>query len=399
MRAAADAVRRGMTSLRAWTALTGALLLAAACGGGGGAAQQSTTAPRAAAGSQLDLAGPCPSTVVVQMNWYPQAEHAGLYRLLDAGFSVDAAQKRVSGELVASGKDTGVRLEVRSGGPAIGFQQVSAQMYLDPAITLGVVATDEAIQNAKDHPTLQVMAPMDLNPQVILWSPEKHPDWKTIADVGRSNATVLYFGGATYMEYLVGAGILHRSQVDGSYDGTPSRFVASGGTVAQQGYATNEPYLYSHELAAWDRPIAFQLVHDTGYPIYPDAFAIRSADQSKLAHCLQRLVPILQQSTVDYARDPGPTNAAIVRMVKDEDAAQDYTKARADYAAAEMKRLAVIGNGSNRTLGDFDMARVQQVIDVVGPIFARAGKPIPSGLRRQDVATNGFIDPNIGLPG
>jgi hypothetical protein len=272
-------------------------------------------------------------------------------------------------------------------------------MYLDPAITLGTVATDESIQNAKDHPTLQVMAPMDLNPQVVLWSPQKHPDWKTIADVGRSNATVLYFGGATYMEYLVGAGILHRSQVDGSYDGTPSRFVASAGTVAQQGYATNEPYLYSHELPAWNRPISFQLVHDTGYPIYPDAFAIRSADQAKLARCLQRLVPILQQSTVDYARDPGPTNTAIVKMVSDENAAQDYTKARADYAAGEMKKLGVIGNGTNRTLGDFDMTRVQRVIDIVGPIFARGGKPVPSGLRAQDVATDAFINPNIGLPG
>jgi hypothetical protein len=371
--------------------------LAVACGGGGSTSQTPTVLPRAAAGSKLDLQNVCPATVVVQMNWFPQAEHAGLYRLLGASPSVDAGQKRVSAELVASGRDTGVKLEVRSGGPAIGFQQVSAQLYLDPAITLGVVATDEAIQNSKDHPTVQVMAPMDLNPQVVLWSPDKHPDWKSIADIGRSNATVLFFGGATYMEYLVGAGILRRSQVDGSYDGTPSRFVASGGTVAQQGYATNEPYLYSHELPAWNKPIKFQLVHDTGYPIYPDAFAVRSADRNRLAPCLQKLVPILQQSTVDYARDPGPTNRAIVGMVRDLNAAQDYTLARANYAADEMKRLAVVSNGTNRTIGDFDMARTQKVIDIAGPIFARAGKPIASGLRPQDVATNDFIDPGVGL--
>jgi hypothetical protein len=353
--------------------------------------------PRAAPGSSLDPQPVCPATVVVQMNWYPQAEHAGLYRLLGASPTVDAALKRVSGELVAAGRDTGVRLEVRAGGPAIGFQQVSAQMYLDPAITLGVVATDEAVQNSKDHPTLQVMAPMDVNPQVILWSPDRHPDWRTIADIGRSNATVLYFGGATYMEYLVGAGTLHRAQVDGSYDGTPSRFVASNGTVAQQGYATNEPYLYSHELPAWNRPVKFQLVHDTGYPIYPDAFAIRAGDHARLAPCLQRLVPILQRSTVDYMRAAGPTNAAIVGMVRDLHAAQDYTLARANYATDEMRRLAIVSNGTNRTLGDFDLSRVQRVIDIVGPIFARAGHPIASGLRPQDVATNEFIDSTIGL--
>jgi hypothetical protein len=379
-------------------AIAAAALLIGACGGGGTTGGPASSAPRAAAGSKLDLEGACPATVVVQMNWFPQAEHAGLYRLLGTGYSVDAGQKRVSAELVASGEDTGVRLEVRSGGPAIGFQQVSAQMYLDPAITLGVVASDEAIQSSRDHPTLQVMAPMDVNPQVILWSPQKHPDWRTIADIGRSTATVLYFGGATYMEYLVGAGLLHRAQVDGSYDGTPSRFVAAGGAAAQQGYATNEPYLYSHELPAWNRPIKFQLVHDTGYPAYPDAFAIRPGDRTRLAACLQKLVPILQRSTVDYVRDPRPANTAIVDMVRKLNAAQDYTLARANYAADEMKKLGITGNGSNRTLGDFDMARILRVVDVAGPIFARAGKPIAAGLRPQDIATNEFIDPTIGVP-
>ena len=55
--------------------------------------------------------------------------------------------------LVAGGTDTGVELEIRSGGPAIGFQQVSAQMYADKTITLGLVSTDEAIQNSAQQPT------------------------------------------------------------------------------------------------------------------------------------------------------------------------------------------------------------------------------------------------------
>src|SRR5205085_7982592 len=142
-------------------------------------------------------------------------------------------QKRVSAELVASGRDTGVRLEVRAGGPGTDLPQVSAQMYADRSITMGAVATDEAVQGSRDRPTLQVMAPMDVSPLVLLWSPQKHPDWNTIADVGRSGATVLSSTGATFVDYLVGAGVLRRAQVDGSYDGTPARFVASGGAIAQ----------------------------------------------------------------------------------------------------------------------------------------------------------------------
>ena len=49
-------------------------------------------------------------------------------------------------------------MEIRTGGPAIGFQQVSAQMYADKTITLGQVSTDEAIQNSAKQPTLAVVS-------------------------------------------------------------------------------------------------------------------------------------------------------------------------------------------------------------------------------------------------
>ena len=50
----------------------------------------------------------------------------------------------MTGPLVAHGVDTGVRIEIRAGGPAIGSQQVSAQMYADRSITLGMIPLDEA---------------------------------------------------------------------------------------------------------------------------------------------------------------------------------------------------------------------------------------------------------------
>ena len=49
------------------------------------------------------------------------------------------------GPLFAGDEWTGVDVEIRSGGPAIGFQGVPAQMYTDKDILLGWVNTDEAI--------------------------------------------------------------------------------------------------------------------------------------------------------------------------------------------------------------------------------------------------------------
>ena len=182
----------------------------------------------------VDLSDVCAEKIVVQTDWNPEAEHGHLYELLGPEPTIDAGAKSVSGPLFASGEYTGVDIEVRAGGPAIGFQQVTAQMYQDPDIMLGYVDADQAVQNSLNNPTIGVFAPLDINPQMIMWDPETYPDVETVADLKDENTRVLYFEGNAYMDYLLGEGVLDPAQVDGSYDGSPSNFVASGGAVAQQ---------------------------------------------------------------------------------------------------------------------------------------------------------------------
>src|SRR5690348_17226467 len=89
------------------------LLLAVACGGGSGGTHAAPPPPRAASGSPLDLQSVCPATISVQAAATPRVEQGALYRLLGADASVETGERRVTGELVASGRDTGVRLEIR----------------------------------------------------------------------------------------------------------------------------------------------------------------------------------------------------------------------------------------------------------------------------------------------
>jgi hypothetical protein len=371
-------------------------LAAAACSSDNGASGGGT-APAPATGERLSLKGACPDTVVLQTDWVPEAEHGAVYQLLGPGAKIDAGKKRITAPLVASGKDTGVKLEVRAGGPAIGFQQVSAQMYLDQSIHLGYVFTDEAAQNSAKQPTIAVVAPLDINPQMIMWDPKSHPEFNTIGDIGQTDTKVLYFQGATYMEYLVGSGILRRSQIDGSYDGAPATFVSSGGKVAQQGFATSEPYIYEKSLPQWRKPVKFQLINDTGYPVYASAVSIRPADKDKLAPCLKKLVPIIQQAQIDYVHDPTAVNNLLVRLDKEYKTGYPYDEGLAAFTAQQEVRLGIVGNGSDQTLGNFDMNRIKRVIDVVTPIFAAQKKPVKQGLKPDDLVTNEFIDPKIGL--
>ncbi|MFD0576972.1 hypothetical protein [Dactylosporangium darangshiense] len=176
------------------TTLTAASALAlTGCASDDGADAGATAGPSAASGSAYDLASVCPSTIVVQTDWNPESEHGGTYKLVGPSPKIDADKKRVTGALVAKdGTDTGVDIEIRAGGPAIGFQNVAAQMYADTSITLGYGGSDDAIALSKSQPTLGVFAGLEKSPQIIMWAPDAHPDWQGIADIGKTDTKVLY---------------------------------------------------------------------------------------------------------------------------------------------------------------------------------------------------------------
>jgi hypothetical protein len=395
--------QRRSTRRRALAALAAALfLLLSACSGGGGGEDNQATGANGSSNPK-DLRGVCPDPIVIQTSWDPTAESFGaLYALLGPNQTIDSKQKRVTAPLTAQGKDTGVKLELRAGGPAIGFEKATTQLYADPKIHLAVPsATDEVIQLSKSQPTLAVLALVDIDPQIILWDPATHPEWNIIADIGQTDATVLYFGGDTYMEYLIGTGILKKSQVDGSFDGSPARFVAEKGEAAQSGYATSDPYVLQN-IPEWGKPVKFQLVYDTGYPNYGSLLTIRSRDKDKLAPCLKKLIPVVQQSQVDVHTKPDVQTRLIDQTLKIADAYDSknpYTTDSAKFALSQEQKLKLTGDGSppNGTIGDFDMARVQKLIQIVGPIFAAQRKPIKDGLTPQEVATNEFINTSIGV--
>jgi hypothetical protein len=326
--------------------------------------------------------------------WPAPSAFGALYALLGPNPKVDAGKKRITAPLTARGKDTGVNLELRAGGPAVGYIQSTAQMYTDPSITFAVPSGfDEVIQLSKTQPTLAVMALVDIDPQMILWDPQKHPDFHTIMDIGRTDTKVLYFGGDTYMEYLTGSGILRRSQVDGSFDGSPSRFVAERGDIAQSGYATGEPYIFEKEVKQWAKPVDFQLIYDTGYPNYGPSVTIRIKDKDKLAPCLRKLIPIIQQAQVDLIAKPDPVLALTVKLNEEYKTGVPYSMEIATFAANQEKRLGLTGNGApaDAVIGNYHESRVLRLIDIMGPIFAAQHKPIKDGLTPSDVMTNEFL--------
>jgi hypothetical protein len=375
--------------LTAFALLAGCTSSDSTSGGSGGAVPT-------AGSDRLNLKGTCPDKIVVQTDWDPESEYGVLYYLLGPDYKIDTAKKRVSGSLVAEGQNTGVQIEIRAGGPSIGFEPVTSQMYQDQSIQIGQINSDEAIRFSAKQPTLAVVAPMEISPYMIMWDPKTYPQFNTLIDIGQTNTKVFYFGGDTYMEYLIGSGILRRSQVNGAYDGKPGNWVAADGKIAQAGFATSEPYIYEHEVPQWGKPVRYALVADSGYPVYPETLAIRPDRKAELAPCLKKLVPIIQRATVDYMKSPDKTTQLVLKLVEQYKTGWQYSPGLAAYALTKM-RSDFVNNGPDKTLGNFDMARVQRMISIDTPIFASQRKPAKANLTPQDLVTNEFINPGIGI--
>jgi len=372
--------------------------LLAACGSGGTTAPAAPAAPRAPAGGPLDLAGVCPATVVLQQDWQPEAEHGPMYSVVGPNYTVDTGTKSVTGPLVTQGQDTGVKVQVRSGGPNTGFQPVPALMYLDPAITLGAVNTDDAIVSAaKGQRTVAVTAQMTVSPQILMWDPTSHPGLTTLRQVAATGVTVLT-SGEILPALLEQQGLITKAQSDPSYDSSPQRFV-SDPRILQQGFATAEPYIYQHEIAQWRKPVAWEPLAHYGYSIYPEPLAVRADKLAELTPCLTKLVPIMQRAEVDYQHNPGPTNALIVQLVGAYQTGWTYTAADADYSArTQISGGFVTNDPASGVFGKFDPARMHDTVTRFAPLLAATGTMTGPAPSPESLYTNQFIDNSVRMP-
>jgi len=374
-----------------WLAILAALLafamLAAACGGDSDDAADS--------GDTAAEAGPdaCPSPLVIQTDWFPEAEHGAMYNMIGDDYTIDKEGQRVTGSLVSSGSDTGIDIQVRTGGPAIGFRSPPAELYADDSIHIGYTSTDEGILLRSETPTVAVMAPLEKNPQMIMWDPETYPDIETIEDLGEAGVTINVFAGQTYADVFVARGILSEDQLDPSYDGGPARFIAEGGAIAQQGFASAEPHNYEHVYADWGKPVRMALLNDSGFEIYSQSLAVRENQLDELRPCLEWFIPVAQQATVDYYADPDRANGIIIDAVATYESFWVYDGELASFSVRTQLDLGLAGNGPDGTVGNMDPARVQRVIDgLVEAELIEEGQVSP-----EDVTTNEFIDPSIGF--
>ncbi len=330
----------------------------------------------------------CPSVIKIQTDWFPEAEHGGVYQLLGDDYEIDKDSASIRGSLMNRNTDTGIDVQIYAGGEFTGGRSVSAVMYDDDTMTFGFVNTDSSVRDSADTPTVSVFAPLNKSPLGFMWDAQKHPGVETLAEALQEIDTVSVFGRLAFVEYLVAEGLIPESKLDLNYKGD---LQIATRDVIHQGFGTTEPYQYMDQFGI---EVAFESLYDLGWPIYPETLAVRTDQLETLSPCLAELVPILQDAQIEFMKDPVQTVDVIVEANETYDSWWQYDRELGLYSVAQQIERGIVSSGSG-TFGVMDEARVQKIIDAAAPIFRNLGKEVPENLEVDDLINNSFLDPNI----
>jgi hypothetical protein len=117
------------------------------------------------------------------------------------------------------------------------------------------------------------------------------------------------------------------------------------------------------------KPVAYEYINDAGWENYAESIATKPENIEKYADCFEVLVPMIQQASVDYLDDPARTNEMILAAVESfgGDFGWTYTEGAAEYAVETIKKDGLVANGPDDIVGNFDMDRVNALIEKAIP--------------------------------
>ncbi|WP_425053642.1 hypothetical protein [Psychromarinibacter sp. S121] len=348
------------------------------------------------------LADVCPNPLILQKDWLMQAEHGPILQMIGSGGTMETGVYK--GPLGS----TGIELQVLEGGGGIGLgdgETAFSALFMGNSKAgvrphLGYHELDNAFIFSSRFPAVGVFAPLDVAPTVLLWDEATYPDgFASIDDLkafAEADSGKIYVStiARTFGKFLVDEGVPEAAFVEG-YRGDGENFVVNNGTWLNQGFLTSEVYKFENGNN-WEKPIGYVTLNDLGYVNYTGMVSVAKDRMDELAPCLEKLVPIMQQAAVDFAKDPAEVSELIVAF-NDGGFGTSWWKTDAElvsYAATTMPETGIIGNGTNDTIGDFDMDRVAAILEIVKPGLDERADP---DVTPEDVVTNRFIDPSIGL--
>jgi NitT/TauT family transport system substrate-binding protein len=313
----------------------------------------------------LALAAPCLHAqalpkVVFLTNWLAEAEHGGFYQALAEG----------------TYRKHGLDVEVKMGGPQVNVVQLLLAGQAD--LVMGYdLQTIKLVEQGL--PVVTVAATFQKDPAVMI----AHPDVKTMADLKSRTLLIGQASETTFWPWLKARYGFTDAQKR-PYAFSVQQFLVDK-NVAQQGYATSEPY--SIEKGGV-KPRVF-LLADLGYPPYAETIVTTWKMVKDKPDLIRKFVQASAEGWRSYLKNPAPGNAVIKQ---DNPQMEEGLMA---FGLRKMKEYGLVTGGDAKTQGILTMtdARWKQTFD----FMAGAGLVQP-GLDYRKAYTLEFVKAVKVLP-
>jgi len=335
----------------------------------------------------------CPSELVIQTDWFPELEHGGTYQLIGPDGTADVDTVSYSGPIqeqyAVGGLET---ITIKT----VNFDKSQASVLADGDADMAYITSSDIIKDSGAIPLVGIAKTLDQDPQMVMWDPEQY-DISEPADIGPTGAQVLHFPGTSYIDYMIAQGFMTEDQSNPSYDGSDAAWVAGGGDVIQQGFATNEVYKYENDIAWKDggpADVDFYTVADLGFENYPAVITMLQSRVDELDSCLTELVPMMQQAWIDFLDDPKPITDAMIGINETHAGFWGLSEGLNEAGLALVEEEGFAVNSTDGTYCSLDPERMETLYGILEPIYAEQGTEVADSV--EGLYTNKYCE---GAPG
>lgn len=303
------------------------------------------------------LIGGCNSSsdnVLVQLNWYPEAEHGGVYQA--------AADKTYA--------NANLQVEIRPGGRAT---PVAPELELGRVHFAFANADDVVVYRREGMDIVAVLAAMQDSPRCILVREDSGV--KSFEDL--AGMTLQRQTGRPFLKFMRSRGILEKV-TEVPYHGSVSSLVGDS-NIAIQAYSFAEPLLAEQQGVNVRR----LMVSDLGWNPYSSVLITTGELIKRDPELVRSFVQATRRGWQHYLTDASKGNAAILHANE-----HGMTAEALEFGSKELRSLAMPDGLPLDSVGMMTLQRWQKLVEQMDALEENPATPV----KPEDCFTTEFLE-------
>lgn len=284
------------------------------------------------------------SPVAIQLNWYPETEHGGVFQAeADGGY-----------------RAAGLEVDIRPGGRSA---PVAQELALGRVQFGFANADDVVVYRRQGLDVVAVLAAMQDNPRCILV--QEKSGVASLNDL--AGLTLQCQAGRPYLEFMRSKGLLDKVK-EVPYFGSVAPLVADP-KIAIQGYSCAEPLLAEQQGVK----VRVLMVSELGWNPYSSVLITTGKLIKEQPQLVEAFVKATQAGWESYFKDPTKGNKDIL-SANDHGMTADVLK----YGSEQMRKLAMPPGEQSTVFGRMSLTRWTELVeqmDALDPSQAKLVKP------------------------